>query len=119
MRRCNGILTHVSQPPPEGGGCETLLKHWVTPLGRTYGRVMLATLCPSAARGSRFVGLVKLGPLVGEAKPLGKSSRRQPRSQRYLPTYLPAVTWVPGKTFLHHPKNASHLEYFIGRRLPW
>ena len=59
---------------PEEGGCKASVEHWVTPLGRTRCRVLLAAIEPfPPSGGATLWGHAKLGPWVGEAKPLGKS----------------------------------------------
>ena len=74
--------------PPEGGECETLVKHglplWAEPTVGYCSR----RLRPSPMWGSRFVGACAVGPWVGERKPLGKTPcRATPVLSR--PTYLP------------------------------
>ena len=84
---CDGTLPQYH--PPEGGECETSVKHglplWAEPaVGYCSRRPR-----PSSMWGSRFVGTRAVGPLVGERKPLCKTPLRgnpSPQST-YLPTF--------------------------------
>ena len=71
---CDGTLPQVSAAR-RSGMCD-FGPTWVTSLGRTRSRVLLAATRPSPMAGSRFVGARVVGPWVGEQEPLGKTPLR-------------------------------------------